>query len=211
MRPEIPKQLVQDLLQLIQSEPNGMPEHQLLKQLTELGYQGFAPSLDPLELFQAHFLLFHLLYRLAPDWREQGLGELQIDCLAIQFKPLKLIGDHALSKADPLQSYYLDYRHFCETQTEDVVQMLDNFWNQFGRTEALPKHELEQAMRHLDIESTQPLSLALVNIQYRKLSRIHHPDKGGDNQTFQQISQAAETLRKFVKSHNSAQMHRLSK
>ncbi|WP_353957035.1 DNA-J related domain-containing protein [Thiomicrospira sp. R3] len=31
--------------------------------------------MEPLKLFQAHFLLFHLLYRLADKWRQAGRTE----------------------------------------------------------------------------------------------------------------------------------------
>ena len=196
MRPDIPAQLVQDLLQLIQSEPNGMPEHQLLKHLTELGYQGFAPSLEPLELFQAHFLLFHLLYRLAPDWREQGIGDLQIDCLSIQFKPLKPIGDHTLSKVDPLQSYYLDYSHYRNTQSDDVVQMLDDFWQQFTRGALSHSNDdIQQAKQVLGFEAHESPDKQSIQRRFRQLSQTHHPDKGGDTKKFQQLNHATQLLK----------------
>src|SRR5690554_5082273 len=196
MQPDIPAQLEQDLLQLIQSEPNGMPEHQLLKQLTELGYQGFAPSLEPLELFQAHFLLFHLLYRLAPCWRQKGMGDLQIDCLSIQFKPLKTADDHALNKADPLQSYYLDYSHYRNTQSDDVVQMLDDFWQQFaGGALSHSNDEIAQAKQILGFETHESLNKQSIQRRFRQLSQTHHPDKGGDTKKFQQLNHATQLLK----------------
>lgn len=190
----IPKSLEQDLLDLIQAAPNGLPEHQLLKQLCELDYPSFCPSFEPLALFQAHFLLFHLLYRLAEDWRHQGHGELQIDCLNICFKPVQTTSGSDVARQDSLKSYYLDYRHYRDTQTEDVIELLDNFWKQIGQI--YPENEVQQAKQQLGFEADEPLNRLVIQQRFRQLSQQHHPDKGGSTETFQQLNQANQLLKR---------------
>lgn len=201
---QLDPQLLDDLLNLLQQHPDGIAEHQLLKALAEQGYQAFQPSLEPLALFQAHFLLFHLLYRQQQAWYQQGHGWLLIDCLKIQFQPQPphhqrhshdTQSDHP-QQDDPLRRYYLDIEHYRQTQTDDVIELLDSFWQKM----TLPQgaDNIEQAKQTLDIPPEACLSLELVNRHYRRLSQIHHPDKGGDSERFRQISQAAETLRKSL-------------
>ena len=197
--------LLNDLLSLLRQHPDGLAEHALLKQLAELGYDSFSPSLEPLALFQAHFLLFHILYRQQQAWYQQGYGWLHIDCLNIQFQPQppnphpntnEPQSEH-LQQDDPLRRYYLDFEQYRQTQTDDVIELLDSFWKKM----AIPQgaDNIEQARQTLDIPPEACLSLELVNRHYRRLSQIHHPDRGGDTRAFQQLSQAVECLRQACK------------
>ena len=196
--PSLPELLVNDLLQILLNHPDGINEHQLLHQLDALGYSVFKPDLDPLKLFQAHFLLFHLLYRQADFWQAEH-GVLRIHCLDIGFTPsVASSADQSdasdqLQTDDPLRRYYLDYRHFLETQSEDVQNLLDDFWKAFYQIQ--PSEQLTQAMQVLELPLDLPLTQSAVTRQYRKLSLIHHPDRGGDTAKFQRISQAAQQLR----------------
>ncbi|WP_157792618.1 DNA-J related domain-containing protein [Thiomicrospira microaerophila] len=198
-QPAIPQALEATLLELIQTSPKGISEHLLLKQLAERGYPEFAPSLEPLKLFQAHFLLFHLLYRLQAPWRQQGLGDLDIHCLSIRFKPAPpLSHDCALAVNDSLRDYYLDYHHYRETQSADVVKLLDDFWQTFAGVKPTHHPDIDQARKTLDIAPDQPLNKAIIDQAYRRLCQVHHPDKGGHTAEFQKISQAAATLRQCL-------------
>lgn len=195
-QPELDPQLTNLILQQLLAQPNGLPEHQLLKSLADQGYPQFTPSQEPLELFQAHFLLFHILYRQQDSWRHQGHGCLDIHCLAIKFIPCPETSNHP-SQLDPLRDYYLDYQAYRDTQSDDVIALLDSFWQSFG--DLVQPEAQDQAREILEIPHGMELSLKLVNAHYRRLTQLHHPDKGGDKVKFQHISQAAETLRKAVK------------
>lgn len=200
--PQIDLQLETDLLSILSLHPTGIAEHAFLKQLSQAGYAVFTPSLEPLELFQAHFLLFHILYRLADKWQQAGHGRLVIDCLNIHFRTESdLDMAHSaqidLARDDSLKRYYLDYQHYRDTQTQDVVDLLDQFWKQLSGVSTANPSEIEQAKLTLEITEQDEISLEQVNLQYRKLCFIHHPDRGGDTQTFQKINQAAQILKRL--------------
>lgn len=200
--PQIDPQLETELLNMLRADPTGVAEHALLKQLSQAGYAVFTPSLEPLELFQAHFLLFHILYRLADKWQQAGHGRLVIDCLNIHFQSEPDVNSNEpnqtdLARDDSLKRYYLDYQHYRDTQTQDVVDLLDQFWKQLSGISTASPSEIEQAKQVLELEIHAEISLDQLNRQYRKLCFIHHPDRGGDTQTFQKINQAAQVLKRF--------------
>ena len=68
------------------------------------------------------------------------------------------------------------------------MELLESFWRRFinadDRTAALQTLELEAGAS--DVEVTR---------RYRELAAQHHPDKGGEKETFIRIRQAYEILR----------------
>ncbi len=193
--PQFPDTLIADLLTILQQNINGISEHALLKQLDNLGYTEFAPSLEPLALFQAHFMLFHLLYRQQDIWQQQGLGKLNISCMNIGFNRDFTNATHSHPcQDDPLRRYYLDFTAYRETQTQDVLDLLDNFWRKMPARIDHP--ELEQAKITLELPLDQTLNRQQINQHYHRLSFSHHPDRGGNTQLFQQLNHAVQILRK---------------
>lgn len=195
--PELDPRLIERVLAILLSHPQGIPEHALLKQLSAEGYDCFCPSLDPLALFQSHFLLFHLLYRQADSWREQGYGVLQIDCLNIGFHPSDSATSPGLVIDNGLKRYYLDYAHYLSTQTEDVIALLNQFWQQISLVQ--DDESIRTAKICLEFNADSNPDLNEINRQYRRLSQRHHPDRGGDTRTFQEITQSAQILRQYYK------------
>lgn len=203
--PEIPAELESTLYQLL-SERSGIKEYDLMKALVDAGFSEFTPDLDPLAMFQSHFLLFHLLYRLQAKWLRNGQGSLSIHTLAIELTPASAISDQAWQNAqqalaveDGVRDYYLDYAEFLSTQESDVIELIAGFWRDFGQgantAMAVSETDLGTAKRQLDIQdTTESLTVTLVNRQYRKLSQRHHPDKGGEAEQFHAISEARECL-----------------
>ena len=192
--PEIPSLFEEAVYQLLS---NGEPikEYDLMKRLVALGFDQFTPSLEPLELFRAHFLLFHLLYRLQDKWHTEKKGTLNIHTLDI-YLDLTPKEDTAqkLSEIDGVKTYYLDYETFIHTQEQDVIDLIDGFWKSFGESGTLsysPK-EIQAAKQTLEIETD--ITPKKVHLQYRKLSQIHHPDKGGKAEAFHAICHAKEVL-----------------
>lgn len=182
---------------------DALKEYDLMKHLVTQGFLQFTPSLEPLALFRSHFLLFHLLYRLQDKWRSEGVGQLVIHTLEINLLPLH---DNlqqtafALTENDEIKRYYLDYQTFLTTQEQDVIDLITQFWQSFGTQPTFPTSVSEQAMtdaKHC-LNITQPLTEETANLviiqQFRKLSQKHHPDKGGDAETFHAICQAKELL-----------------
>ncbi len=203
--PEIPTDLEAALHELL-LERGHIKEYDLMKALVDAGFTEFTPDLDPLAMFQSHFLLFHLLYRLQAKWLREGQGWLSIHTLAIELTPPSAISDQAWQNAqqaltieDGVRDYYLDYNEFLKTQESDVIELIAGFWRDFGQGATTGRTacqaELSAAKRQLEIhDTTESLTVTLVNRQYRKLSQRHHPDKGGDAQQFHAISEARECL-----------------
>ena len=195
--PERFESLIWELLKTRQT----ISEYQLMRTLAEEGLTEFKPDLDPLIMFRAHFLLFHLLYRLQDRWFIENLGRLSIHTTDIHLQEMAFVSDsvensrQALLQDDPVKSYYLDYSEFLNTQEEDVLNLLDDFWRKMAGQpiHAIGPEDRVQAQQRLCLEG-QTLSLQSVKVQFRTLCQLHHPDKGGDPQVFRQICDAKELL-----------------
>mmetsp|Transcript_16093 Transcript_16093/g.50599 ORF Transcript_16093/g.50599 Transcript_16093/m.50599 type:complete len:92 (-) Transcript_16093:35-310(-) len=73
--------LLQEVLSSFQSQfVEGISEFEIITLLKQPPYSLFDEDAlrDSLMLFQTHFVLFHSLYRLRNEWREQKVGELDI-------------------------------------------------------------------------------------------------------------------------------------
>jgi len=178
------------LLDMIQSHPRGLSEYALLALLAESDDPSFEREAlrQQLSLFQSHFLLFHLLYRLR-DWLwSEQLGHLEIDCLKIALADYAPVAGTLPGSCDPLRDYYLNLDHLSETSDEDVAELLEGFWLRYAghdqSSEAL-------AVLGLDVEA----DAAAIKQRYLKLAMEHHPDRGGDSETLQRINAAMTVLR----------------
>ena len=205
--PERFESLLWELLKTRQS----LSEYELMKHLSEEGFSEFTPDLDPIILFRAHFLLFHLLYRLQDRWLSENRGRLSIHTTDIHLQEMDFAANsvkdsiqnsrQALLEDDPVKSYYLDYSEFLNTQEDDVLSLLGDFWRRMAGHPIHPIGEEVrlQAQQRLDLEG-QTLSIQSVKLQFRSLCQQHHPDKGGDSQIFRQICDAKELLLQSLKS-----------
>lgn len=197
--PQIPPLFEEAVYELLL---NGRPikEYDLMKQLVALGFDQFTPSLEPLALFRAHFLLFHLLYRLQDKWHAEKKGALHIHTLDIYLGSTSEADlTQTVSEIDGVKTYYLDYETFIHTQEQDVIDLIDGFWKSFGESGNLSysEKEIQAAKQTLDIDTD--ITSKTVHRQYRKLSQIHHPDKGGRAETFHAICHAKKVLLTAVK------------
>ena len=188
------KQIVKDfysrLHSLLVARPEGMAEHELLEVL-----QGEAIPLfvendrhDSLEMFQRHFLLFHLLYGLRDKLREERCGDISIHCLKIVLLPPTWEADGSLPELhDPLRDYYLDLGQLEDVERSDVEAMLNHFWQLFARYD---RRDEALAVFGLDKDADYDM----VKRRYRQLVCEHHPDRGGDPERFRQVKDAADKL-----------------
>jgi hypothetical protein len=190
-----------DLLAILLSDnPQGLPEHQLLKLLQQAPHEFFASDAlrDPLLLFQTHFLLFHCLYNLKQRWAIAQQAELEISVLLIIKRPFIVKETEKnqaqpLLQSDPLAQYYLDWSHFSTTTEEDVETLLNSFWRKVFNPQTEDNIQQSLAIMQLDV----PVSTVQLKIQYRRLAQIHHPDKGGDSEHFKKICQAFHQLKQY--------------
>jgi len=185
----------------LQQFPEGIKEFDLIRYLreedAELLPQGQLS--DSLTLFQTHFLLFHILYRLRDELRHSKDYELEINALNIQLQPYQDTSQtfsqeikQILIHHDPLRDYYLNLKNLQETGQDDVEQLLTKFWTKLSsgeeRLQALQVLELEDGIDYISIKQ-----------QYRRLAMQHHPDRGGDEYQLQIINAAKEVLDRYYR------------
>jgi len=186
-----PEQLYEPIVEILEASPDGLSEHELLQALTEKGFLGFSPErLDKdLSLFQTHFFLFHVLYRLRDVLHEQQRYELAIFCLEIRLWPYQPDDLQAagLVEADPLREYYLDLQNLHATDAAEVRRMLEGFYRRLEAYEQRTK-----AFHTLGLD--EGASLKTVRQRYRSLVKKHHPDHGGDRKIFEEVESAMQLL-----------------
>ena len=178
---------------ILQNQSESVSEHTLLSLLRQQeGLEWLQKTGSDLSLFQGHFMLMHVLYRLQGLYWEQQYAHLEISALSIT-KLVYQPGDAGLQTADPLRSYYLDINNLQETSAEEVEEMLSGFWQRYlageGKEDALAVLGLEADATREHIEQ-----------QYRRLAAQHHPDRGGDGRQLAEINQAVSILRNAVPS-----------
>lgn len=186
--PRLPELFYTALEQEINAHPDGMREHELIQALKARGFFDFLPPppAGPAELFRAHFLLFHALYRLADQWHARQCGRLQIGALCIRRLPWSP-GERAVAGPDPLRDYYLDWRNLDETDEQAVCELIAAFWKRMGRIEGRA-----EALATLGL--ADPVDDETIKQAWRRLAMQHHPDRGGDTDRLQVINAAVERL-----------------
>ncbi len=190
------KELTNTLQQLLEENPTGLSEYELLKILKSQQQPLFVSTdlSDVLSLFRSHFVLFHALYLLRDTLRCAGQLELNISPLLICLQPAQKHNNsqrQALNLSDPLRDYYLDLDNLTGTDREAVEQLLNsslsNLHPSQHLTDALSELEIEQPLHALNSEDLRK--------QYRKLVSRHHPDRGGSTERLQRINQAMDIVR----------------
>jgi hypothetical protein len=176
------------LMTILQSYPEGLDEYQLLQLLREQNYFSFlgkSPAL-PKDIFQAHFLLFHALYRMQQQLLEQQQAILEIGPLNIQMLPYSREKD-AITKPDQLREYYLELGNLEQTTEKDVHELLAAFWRDFIRFD-------NRAAALAELGLVDPVDDGMIKQTYRRLAMEYHPDRGGNKQRLQAINAAYECL-----------------
>lgn len=177
---------------ILKEYPQGLSEHQLITRLRQpqVGILSARLNLaDPLCLFQTHFYLFHQLYQLRNQLREQQQGDVTISATAVRLLPFTP-GTKALGESDSLAAYYLDWGNFNNTGKEDVNALLNDFWQRMAGQ--VPEDERRQALAELDLP--EDASVQQIRRQYRILIHQHHPDKGGDTEVTRKLNAAYRKL-----------------
>lgn len=170
-------------------------EFELLKQLHSEGFEEFASSLDSLELFKTHFLLFHFLYQLQDEWLNLNIGYLEIHTLEIQLKSIPV--KNSLNINNSLRDYYLNAEELSQTTQEDVEELIDSFWKKFSQQ--MSETEVMECLAVLELKEI-PQTENQAKKHCKTLLQKHHPDKGGDMEQFINIQDASKRLLQHLKS-----------
>ncbi|NVK57051.1 MAG: DnaJ domain-containing protein [Alteromonadaceae bacterium] len=184
-----------EALHTLQAEfSNGISEYSLIKLLQQPPWYVFdkVDLADPLVMFRCHFVLFNALYQLSDEWREQGIGELDIHTLKITMLPVTRHGA-GLTEHDSLKAYYLNWDNFTTTTSSDVDALLNDFWQRITSV-SIVEGDVQKARGVMGFGADDNISLLTVKKRYRKLLQRHHPDKGGSNADAQKISHAYRVL-----------------
>lgn len=175
----------------LRDHPAGLTELALMEWLAADGFTLYEESRRrrPEELFRAHFLLFHALYRLRLE--QAGKANVRIHCLDIALEPP---GDDppeagAIADHDALAAYYLDLDQL-EGMDDDAVERLI----QEGLDRIRGHGERSEALEILGLDANATPSE--VRTHYRRLAMQYHPDRGGDTETLQRINEAYASLRR---------------
>lgn len=177
------------LEEILEAHPAGLREYALLRRLAQDGVAPFAgASFDSgVALYEAHFLLFHWLYRLRDRRCRERRGGLEIHCLQIRLVPFAEGPTGLPASHDPLRAFYLDLGHLRGITAQDLDRLLGAFWARWRR-----RDRVHDALAVLGLaEGVRP---AEVRRRYRRLAMTHHPDRGGDTARFQEINAAMRVL-----------------
>lgn len=180
------------LLEFLEKHPAGLSEYQLICQLRELAWPGYANASlnDPLQLFRCHFTLFNALFRLDNMLVQKQL-QVQIDPLCIRLMP-RSVSAPAVSCDNPLRNYYLDISQLDSTDREQVTAMLN------GTLQRIQQRDLVgNALLCLELSAELPTPRAAdIRKNYRRLASLHHPDRGGSTRRIQELNDAYAVLKK---------------
>lgn len=178
------------LREVIKSYPEGISEYDLLQQVKPELIECLPDTSGTLSLFQQHFALMHCLYCLREELTKDLDATLEISPLKIQWREIVNQNTKAMAEQSDgeLKNYYLDWNNFTTTQAQDVELMLSQFWRAYARY--LSRDDAWEVLG-LNIGASQQT----ITTRYRELAARHHPDKGGDQETFVKVRAAYEVLR----------------
>ena len=178
------------IIQRQSSEAGAIEEASLLRQLG-LKLQTEAPVSADMALFQQHFVLYHLLYRLQQEWLAQQQGYLHIPLARIQLQPHQ---DSSLSEDDcSRRDYYLNWQHFYAMTEQMLDEQLSAFWQQVaGRSQPGTRLSYSQAIAILGLP--ERFSIHELKRAYRSLALQQHPDRGGSEREFILLTEAYQLL-----------------
>lgn len=174
---------------VLRAHPMGISEYDLIKALETEQQTDFSTERlrDSLSLFQTHFLLFHSLYRLQEQLRNNKSAHLDIHTLCIQLLPFSDAPGSQLAEHDPLQAYYLDLSQLEKTDASEVETLLSQFWTRF-----ISNDDRRDALATLELQD--PVDWPAIKTQHRRLTMQHHPDRGGDEARLQAVNAAMDKL-----------------
>ena len=194
----------------------GVSEYELIEILIKAPYHFFddASLREPLMLFKTHFIVFHALYQLKRSWIEQGEGVLDIHTLNIKLNQESAHSDNnsahsdnykdkesqdkvgAITEADALAEYYLDWGNFEKADRKSVDALLNAFWHRMasGNAHTFEQEDIADAHAVLGLPQDEHVSLSVLKRVYKKALQLVHPDKGGMQQEAQDVIHAYQLL-----------------
>lgn len=177
------------LAALLTTRPEGIREHELMGLLAARRVPPFAGrgGAGLLDLFQRHFILRHLLYRLRDRLLASGEGDIVLDAIGVRRTVHPGSRDGAVAPPEPLRRYYLDIGELEAMDAATVDDLIDGFWRRYRKA-----GQREWALEVLGLTSDS--SPAAIRRRYRQLAMREHPDRGGNGSRFARINAAYSVL-----------------
>ncbi|WP_423187149.1 DNA-J related domain-containing protein [Alishewanella sp. d11] len=183
---QVLEQLEQQLETLLLRRYGEITEQQLLSLLQLKPFHGVTDS--QLALFQLHFVLYHLLYRIAERWAQTETAYLEIGLARVKISPWQ---NTLPQLTDNKGAYYADWRNYWRMTPLALTERLTQFWQfyqkRYGTLTPINLSD-EEALAILQLD--WPCSLVELKKAFRKQSLKYHPDRGGDKQSFIRLSLA---------------------
>lgn len=163
-------------------------EHQIIKYLQDTKIPPFDSFLlnHSKDLFSAHFLCMHALYHLKKQYEREKTFSLIIKSVRverIEFSAQLASTQSLPETSDLLEAYYLNPKHYFETQEDDINDMLKSFWKKY-----LAQDQKKEALQTLNLPPEADAKM--IKDQYKRLAQKHHPDKGGSAEMFNKVREA---------------------
>lgn len=187
--------LVMDILCVLRQRSNGVKIYELLSGLNQELVDKVVNTEDyNLSIFRKNFLLMNALYQLQLRLLKDDIY-LSIGQIEVQLLPVKSISEKKLTNAGEqrIREYYFNWKNYERTSPDEVLALLDQFWNQYRAND-----KLTDAL--IVIGVTQSATWPDIQRKYRLLARENHPDRGGNTQRFIEIREAYEVLALHYKS-----------
>lgn len=186
--------LIAEILSFIEQKPEGITEFEIIKMLEAKEYFNNLADEDELALFQKHFITMNALYQLQLSLWENDAIYLDITSVRVSVVTeycSEKSSYNALSETSSVREYYLDWENYNKTDQEQVLEMLNSFWQMYFNQD-----KLISAYKTLELAQREPINV--VKKQYRKLVTKCHPDKGGSHSDFIAVRQAYEVIKQSV-------------
>jgi hypothetical protein len=211
--------LLEPLQCLLEAATGALSEYEVIQLLQAQGWLDAVTSGDDLSLYSTHFLVYNALYQLQERYQlpDQAASHqrLLISALAIEVVNVQVsltVGKSTETSAEKgsvveargelsdklsynqgemleLRQYYLDWNNLEQASQQSVRELLDGFWQRF-----VDEDDYLQALRVLEVDVQMPF--ADIKQRYRQLAMTHHPDRGGDQASFQSIHRAFSLIQR---------------
>ena len=102
----------------------------------------------------------------------------------------------AITEADALAEYYLDWGNFEKADRKSVDALLNAFWHRMasGNAHTFEQEDIADAHALLGLPQDEHVSLSVLKRVYKKALQLVHPDKGGTQQEAQDVIHAYQLL-----------------
>lgn len=201
------------LLDILSHEP--ISEFELIKKLQNEPYSLLDKDAlqTPLLVFHTHFLIFNRLYKLKETLEQTECKTLSIHTLEIFFKDAPTFsGTHSqnnhpgepVTGDDKLAEYYGNWENLKSVDHKQVDELLEQFWTRFKAYTSLNAtstfaDRIEWAQAIFGINDRKANSSAFdkkwLKARYKREANSCHPDKGGDQERFKDLTKAYNILR----------------